>query len=32
VAAALKKHVDLEKLREVLEGISEKALTFWQVD
>ena len=32
VAAALKKHVDPEKLRKVLEGISEEAVAFWQMD
>jgi len=31
VASALKKHVDNGKLREVLEGISEEALAFWQM-
>ena len=32
VAAVLKKHVDAEKLRKVLEGISGEALTFWHMD
>jgi uncharacterized protein (DUF2267 family) len=31
VAAALKKHVDNEKLSGVLEGISKKAMDFWQM-
>lgn len=31
VAAAVKKHVDHEKIREVLEDISNEALAFWQM-
>ena len=31
VAAAVKKHVDQEKVREVLKDISEEALAFWQM-
>jgi len=32
VAKALKKHVDQEKLREVLSGISEEAVRFWGME
>jgi len=31
VAVALKKHVDQEKLTEILKGISEEARAFWQM-
>ena len=31
VAAAVKKHVDQEKVREVLKEISDEALAFWQM-
>ena len=31
VALALERHVDQEKLTEVLKGISEEALAFWQM-
>lgn len=32
VAAAMKGYVDQEKLREVLQGISDEALAFWQMN